>query len=183
MQQIKRSFLALLPLILFILLSIFLWRGLSLKPQVIPSAMLNRSVPTFSLPDLFENHSIVSDKLMRGDVSLLHVWASWCLTCRAEHAYLMEIARTKHIPIYAIDYQDKRHLAQAWIHDFGNPYRAIAYDPKGELGLELGVYGTPETFVIDKKGVIRYKRVGEVNRKNWKESLFPLIQQLKQEEA
>lgn len=161
------------------LLLVLFFQGLGKDPHKVPSALIGKPVPDFKITTLkggiFTNHDF------KKQVVLLNVWASWCVTCRAEHQMLDEIHDKYHVPIYGLNYKDKRDTASGWLDTFGNPYQAILFDDKGQLGINLGVYGVPETFVIDKSGVIRYKQIGDVNERNWNSTLWPLIQKLQQQ--
>lgn len=169
------------PLIVFILLGVFLWRGLSLHPHRIPSALINKPAPVFTLSDVENTANTFSNKDLIGHVSLVNVWASWCISCRVEHPVLVDIARTSHVPIYGIDYKDSRVNARHWLKTYGNPYTKIGFDPHGNVAINWGVYGTPETFVIDKHGIIRDKFIGPITPNDWKEKLLPEVEKLKHE--
>ena len=168
----------LIPLLFFVLLLLFLWRGLYLDPHRLPSTLINKPAPTFSLSTLENPNLFLTKQNFYGHVSLLHVWATWCLTCQTEHPFLMDIARTQAIPIYAIDYKDDAVTAKKWLQDHGNPYRLIGVDVDGKAGINWGVYGTPETFVIDKNGVIRYKVIGALTPAIWQNDVLPVIKKL-----
>lgn len=169
-----------LPLIIFIAIALFFWRGLEKDPHEIPSALIGKPVPTFNYPTLTGDQT-VTNKIFIGQVSLLNVWASWCPTCQAEHAVLLDIMKTHSVTLYGLNYKDDKTDAEDWLNRYGNPYQAIIYDPKGSLALDLGIYGTPETFVIDKKGFIRYKHVGAVSPDVWETKLKPLVETLNRE--
>jgi len=127
--------------------------------------------------NVLEKHRITDQDLV-GHIALLNVWATWCISCRAEHSVLMHAAQTENVTIYGLDYKDSRPEALQWIKHYGNPYKAIIFDPKGTLAMELGVYGTPETFLIDKNGIIQYKYIGPVSPEAWSNDLLPKIKQL-----
>lgn len=169
----------LLPLVIFAALVVFFWRGLSLEPQKLPSVQLGKALPDFKLQGL-EGEKLFTPEAMHGQVVLLNVWASWCAACVDEQVFLMKLARES-VPIYGLNYKDNREKASAWLTDWGNPYQAIGEDREGKVAIDLGVYGAPETFLIDKKGVIRYRHVGILNEAIWKSDFLPLIQQLKGE--
>ncbi len=169
---------SLVPLLLFILLAIFLWRGLHNDPHHVPSALMNKPVPQFSLYKLAKPEQTFTNKALLGHVSLLNVWASWCITCRVEHPVLMDIARQNIVPIYSLDYKDQRQRAQHWLSQYGNPYQQTGFDKDGRVAINFGVYGTPETFVIDRHGVVRYKLIGAINHEIWQNTILPLINKL-----
>ncbi|HKQ30208.1 MAG TPA: DsbE family thiol:disulfide interchange protein [Burkholderiales bacterium] len=168
----------LIPIAVFALLGVLLWVGLSLNPRTIPSPLVGKPLPSFSLTTLHEPKRMVTADSLRGRVYLLNVWASWCVACRQEHPVLKSIAQQKVVPLIGLNYKDKREDALAWLGEFENPYYVSVVDADGRLGIELGVYGVPETFVIDKAGVIRYKHIGPVTEEAWIKTLLPLIQQL-----
>lgn len=161
-----------LPLIIFALLAMTLFRGLSLDPTAMPSALIDQPLPTFSLPALGGN-SMLSEANLQGQVALLNVWATWCVSCRVEHPYLKQLA-DQGIPIYGLNYKDDDALAVGWLTELGNPYRATIADREGTLGLDLGVYGAPETYLLDASGVVRYRHVGVVDETVWRTILEPL---------
>ncbi len=166
-----------LPLILFALLAITLFRGLGLDPSEMPSALIDRPLPPFSLPALGQAVALTEADMV-GQPALLNVWATWCVSCRVEHPYLKQLAE-QGIPIFGINYKDDDAAAQHWLDELGNPYRFNIADREGTLGLDLGVYGAPETYLLDAEGVVRYRHVGVVDEKVWRTILEPLYQQLK----
>lgn len=168
-----------IPIILFLLLSIFLWRGLSLNPHELPSVQLGKSLPEFSLPQLQNPDASFSSTQLRNQVVLLNVWASWCAACVEEQVFMLQLAR-EGIPIYGLNYKDKADDALHWLAQWGNPYKAIMQDREGKVAIDLGVYGAPETFVIDKKGIIRYRHAGVVTQEIWLKEIAPMIKQLEQ---
>jgi len=167
-----------IPFIIFLGLVVILWCGLSLNPRKIPSALLNKAAPAFNLTTLQDAQKFFTQEDLQGKVSLVHVWASWCVTCRDEHPILMEIARENRLPIFAIDYKDKRPVAKKWMQEFGNPYKKIGFDANGDVGINWGVYGTPETYLVDKHGIIRYKQVGPMTLTIWQKEFLPRIKKL-----
>jgi cytochrome c biogenesis protein CcmG/thiol:disulfide interchange protein DsbE len=167
-----------IPLILFLGLGALLFKGLALDPNKMPSALVDKSMPEFSLPALADPDKILSRKDIVGQVSLLNVWATWCPSCVAEHPYLLNIADQEKIPIYGLNYKDDRAQALKWLARLGNPYVTNVFDESGSLGLDLGVFGAPETYVLDQKGVIRYKHVGVVDDRVWDGQIKPIIQKL-----
>ncbi len=167
-----------LPLILFIVLVGFLYVGLGLDPKKLPSPLIGKAFPNLQVED-FNTAEIyaVQDKL-QGKISLVNVWASWCVTCRAEHEMLMQIAETNSLQMLGVNYKDTKKDGNIFLTRLGNPYDLIVFDQSGKLGLELGVYATPETFIIDQQGIIRFKRIGELTPRIWWEQITPLINQL-----
>jgi cytochrome c biogenesis protein CcmG, thiol:disulfide interchange protein DsbE len=166
----------LIPLVVFLVLVLFLAIGLTRDPSKLPSALLDKPAPTFRLPQLKEPEKTFSAEDMRGKVWMLNVWASWCVECRYEHSDLFEYAKT--VPVYGLNYKDKTEDARGWLGELGDPYVLSVSDLEGRLGMDYGVYGAPETFVIDKNGTIRFKHVGVVTRDVWSEKVLPLVQEL-----
>ena len=169
---------ALIPLLIFIVLVGFLAVGLSLKPREIPSPLINKPAPAFSLPTLDAPEQKMSVQDLRGKVWILNVWASWCVACRIEHPLLVEFAKTGTVPIYGLNYKDKRDDAIGWLAKFGDPYTRSLSDTDGLVGIDFGVYGVPETFVIDKTGVIRMKHIGPVTPEVLRDDILPLVRKL-----
>ncbi|MBI1175338.1 MAG: DsbE family thiol:disulfide interchange protein [Sideroxydans sp.] len=167
-----------LPFVLFMVLAGFLYVGLGLKPHEVESPLIDKSAPAFSLPQLAEPAKNFSPEDMKGKVWLFNVWASWCESCKDEHPVLLALAQQNLVPIYGLDYKDKREDAEAWLHQAGNPYTLVASDADGRVGINYGVYGVPETYVIDKQGVIRYKQIGPVTLGSLKDTILPLVQKL-----
>ncbi len=170
-----------LPLLLFFIIVGFFINGLNKDPRLIPSPLIGKAAPEFIIPQLIDEGKQLQQTDLKGKVLLLNFWATWCPTCRGEHDVLMEIARHKSVAMYGIDYKDKRPDAIKWLEDLGNPYHAIGFDYEGSVGIDWGVYGTPETFVIDKQGIIRYKHVGAISWQDWKQILEPIVLKLQQE--
>jgi len=168
----------LLPLVVFVVLVGFLIRGLYLDPSEVPSPLIGKPAPAFDLAQLHNPQARIASRELLGRVWLLNVWASWCVSCRAEHPLLMEMARSNIAPIYGLDYKDEREDAIATLRQLGNPYTVSAHDYDGRVGMDYGVYGVPETYVIDKQGVIRYKQIGPITRKVLDERIAPLIREL-----
>jgi cytochrome c biogenesis protein CcmG/thiol:disulfide interchange protein DsbE len=173
----------LLPLAIFLVLVGFLMRGLSLDPREVPSPLINKPAPAFTLVGLEQPDTTFKRDDMLGKVWLLNVFASWCVACREEHPLLVEFARRKMLPIYGLNYKDERAAGMKWLATFGNPYEASLYDHDGRVGIDYGVYGVPESFLIDAKGVIRYKQIGPFTPDAIQNKLIPLVQQLKKEAA
>ena len=165
-----------LPIILFIILGIFLFRGIQLDPSEMPSALIDKPLPTFLLPTL-DGTKNISDLDVRGKVTLINVWATWCVSCRMEHPYLLELTK-QGVHIIGLDYKDDDIKAKQWIKELGNPYALIIADKTGSLGLDLGVFGAPESFLLDKNGIIRYKRVGVIDERVWREEIQPVYETL-----
>jgi cytochrome c biogenesis protein CcmG, thiol:disulfide interchange protein DsbE len=172
-----------IPLGVFVVLVVLLGVGLKLDPREVPSPFIDKPTPAFSLPKLSAPDKTFSSEDFKGQVSLLNVWASWCVSCRQEHTVLLELAGMGIIPIYGLNYKDKREDALGWLEKLGNPYRESALDADGRVGINWGVYGVPETFVIDKKGIIRHKHTGPLTREILLQELMPLLQQLRGEPA
>ena len=170
----------LIPLGLFVVLVAFLAIGLTLNPREVPSPLIGKPAPAFALAQLHQPDKVLGKQDLLGKVWLLNVWASWCVSCREEHPVLVEFARRNLVPIYGLNYKDKRDDALAWLRQFGDPYASSIVDGDGRVGIDYGVYGVPETFVIDKSGVIRYKQIGPVTPEALKNKILPLIQQLQQ---
>lgn len=168
----------LIPLGLFLVLVAFLAIGLTRDPNVLPSALLDKPAPTFRLPQLKEPGKTFSAEDMRGKVWMLNVWASWCVACRDEHPYLFEYQKSGAVPIYGLNYKDKREDALAWLGELGDPYLLSAVDLDGRVAIDYGVYGAPETYIIDKSGTIRMKHVGPVTPDIWSKKVLPLVQEL-----
>ena len=170
----------LLPLGIFLVLVVFLGIGLGLNPREIPSPLIDKPAPAFDLVQLHEPGKSLTTEDMRGQVWLLNVWASWCVSCREEHPVLVALAKTRVVPIVGLNYKDQRPEALRWLQQFGDPYVMSIVDGDGRVGINFGVYGVPETFVIDKTGVIRYKQIGPVTPKALQEKILPLVAKLQQ---
>jgi len=168
----------LLPFGIFAALVAFLYVGLGLNPREVPSPLIGKPAPEFALPGLQEADKVIQPKDMRGKVWLLNVWASWCGACREEHPILVELASKGAVPIYGLDYKDNRLDALLWLRKLGNPYQETAFDAEGRVGIDYGVYGVPETYVIDKSGVIRYKQIGPVTQELLASKILPLVKEL-----
>ncbi len=170
-----------LPLGIFLALAVLLGVGLGLNPREVPSPLVGKAAPHFDLPQLHRPGERFSVQDMRGKVWMFNVWASWCAACRDEHPVLVDLAKSGVIPIVGLNYKDKREDGIAWLARFGDPYLLSAYDEQGKVGIDYGVYGVPETYVIDKQGVIRYKRIGIVTPALLKDKILPLISELNRE--
>ncbi|WP_296264233.1 DsbE family thiol:disulfide interchange protein [Pseudomonas sp. UBA6562] len=171
-----KRWMMLLPLAAFLLLAVFLYKGLFLKPDELPSAMIGKAFPAFSLQTVQGGRTLTEADL-RGRPALVNVWGTWCPSCKVEHPYLNQLAE-QGVVIHGINYKDDNAAAQKWLAEFHNPYQLDIDDAQGTLGLDLGVYGAPETFLIDAQGIIRYKHVGVVDANVWREQLAPRYQQL-----
>jgi len=168
-----------LPLAVLAVVVGFLGVGLKLDPREVPSPLIGKAAPPFSLPVLHEPAKTVSNTDLKGQVWLLNVWASWCVSCREEHPVLVELSKQKIVPIIGLNYKDQSDDARAWLKRFGDPYVMSLVDEKGQIGIDYGVYGVPETYVIDRDGVIRYKKIGPVTPETVRDKILPLLQQLK----
>ncbi len=167
----------LIPLILFTVLAVFLYAGLHLNPRDIGSVRIDKPAPAFTLPEVTDMNKTVSEKDFLGKVSLFNVWASWCVTCRYEHPLLLQLAQQK-FNIYGLNYKDKLADARATLAQSGNPYLANAFDETGLIGIDWGVTGTPETFIIDQQGIVRYKHTGQLTVELLQREILPLIKKL-----
>lgn len=172
-----KRLLMLLPLAIFLVVAVFLYRGLFLDPSELPSALIDKPLPEFSLPSLDDPERLLTAADFKGEAALVNVWATWCPTCRAEHEMLNKLA-SQGVVVYGVNYKDDSEAARRWLSDLGNPYRLNVEDPEGSLGINLGVYGAPETFLIDKNGVIRHKYVGAIDERVWREQLASRYQEL-----
>jgi cytochrome c biogenesis protein CcmG/thiol:disulfide interchange protein DsbE len=175
--NMRRAGWRIVPIILFLLLCGFLWRGLFLDPHHLPSAQIGKKLPVFTLPQLRNPNSSFSSSQLRDQVVLLNVWASWCDACVEEQVFMLQLAR-EGVPIYGLNYKDKSADALQWLVQWGDPYKLIIQDIEGRVGIDLGVYGAPETFIIDKKGTIRYRHVGIMNQEAWLKEILPLMRKL-----
>ena len=170
-----------IPLVLFLGMGIFLYKGLFLNPEKLDSALEGKPVPAFQLQQLENPTNIITNEDIKGKVSLLNVWATWCPSCKYEHPYLMMLSKQNILPIYGINYRDERAPAIRELARDGDPYTLNLFDKDGRLGLDLGVYGAPETFLVDHKGIIRFRYAGPVDMKVWTKTLLPKVQQLEAE--
>ena len=170
----------LVPLAAFLVLCGFLAAGLQLNPREVPSPLIDKPAPAFTLAQLHAPDRQLSSKDLVGQVWVLNVWASWCVSCRQEHPLLVELGKSGVVPIYGLNYKDQRDAALKWLDEFGNPYQASLVDADGRVGIDYGVYGVPETFVIDRDGVIRYKQIGPITPDALNNRIIPLVKQLQQ---
>jgi cytochrome c biogenesis protein CcmG/thiol:disulfide interchange protein DsbE len=173
----KRWYL-LAPLVMFVLLAAFLWRGLRLDPREVPSPLVDKQAPAFSLTRLDDASRTIRRDDMLGKVWMLNVWASWCEACRVEHPTLVSFAKTGAVPIVGLNYKDTRSEGLGWLTRFGDPYAMSLFDEKGRVGIDFGVYGVPETFVIDKQGVVRFKLIGPLTPELIATKIQPLLKSL-----
>ena len=171
----------LIPLLIFIVLVVLLAIGLKLDPKHIPSPFIGKPAPALDLPILHKPQQHIKTADLKGRVWLLNVWASWCVSCRAEHDVIKRFVAMGMAPVYGLNYKDKPEDAKKWLNALGNPYTASLMDINGDVGIDWGVYGVPETFVIDKKGVVRHKHVGPVSNSLIDEKILPLVQELNAE--
>ena len=168
-----------LPLVVFLVIAAFLAIGLRLDPREVPSPFIGKAAPAFSLPQLHKPEATISPADLKGQVWLLNVWASWCVSCRAEHEVVTRLARTGEAPIVGLNYKDERDAALGWLRRLGDPYKVSAVDIDGDVGIDWGVYGVPETFVIDQQGVVRHKHIGPITDKSVSDTILPLVRKLK----
>ncbi len=167
------------PLLVFVAIAAYFAVGLTRDPSRIPTALLDKPVPEFSLPAIQGVEKGLSTVDLKGEVSLVNVFASWCVGCRIEHPVLMELAAEGDIPIYGVNWKDKPGDGAAWLNQWGDPYNSVGDDADGRVAIEFGVTGAPETFVIDAEGRIRYKQVGPITPQTWEEDIKPIIEELK----
>jgi cytochrome c biogenesis protein CcmG/thiol:disulfide interchange protein DsbE len=170
-----------IPLAVFAILLAFLFVGLSLNPREVPSPLVGKAAPAFQLAQLHKPDAAFSHKDMAGKVWLLNVWASWCVACREEHPVLVDLAKANVVPIVGLNYKDKPDEGRAWLKQFGDPYLLSVMDRDGRVGIDFGVYGVPETFLIDKQGVIRFKQIGPVTRDVVNKKILPLVRELEKQ--
>jgi len=172
-----------LPLLAFLALAVFLAVGLNRDPREVPSPLIGRPAPAFELPRLAADGSPDAERFgpaqMRGKVWLLNVWASWCVSCRQEHPVLLDIARRGDLPLIGLDYKDATPDARAWLAEHGNPYLLSAVDADGRVGIDYGVYGVPETYLIDQVGTIRFKQIGPLTADVLEKTILPLVRELR----
>ena len=173
----------LLPLVVFLVIGTYLGIGLTLDPQKLPSMLEGEPVPSFNLKPLEgRDDAGFASADLKGEVSLVNVFGSWCVACRVEHPFLMRIKENGWVPVHGIDWREPdRTAGPNWLRQHGDPYTLIGDDPNSQAAIAFGVTGAPETFLVDRAGVIRYKHVGPINQKVWDETLWPLIQHLRTE--
>lgn len=167
-----------LPLVGMALIGLLFWVGLGLQPALVPSPLIDRPVPEFALSQIDDADATFTHEQLRGRTTMIHVWATWCVTCRAEHPTLMAFARRGIVPIIGLNWKDNRDAGLRWLRALGNPYERTLYDPAGGVGIDWGVYGTPETFIVDAGGMIRYKHIGPLTDEIIERQIVPLVQSL-----
>lgn len=170
----------LLPLVVFATIAAFLYSGLSRDPREVPSPLIGQVAPEFTLPTLLAEQQSFSPSLMQGKVWLLNIWATWCAGCREEHPLLVNLARSGKVDIVGLNYKDDSAQAKRWLAELGDPYLKTAVDADGRVGIDWGFYGAPETFVIDKNGIVRHKHIGPVYPKDLAETILPLVEELQE---
>lgn len=169
-----------IPLIVFIMLIGLFWVGLGLNPRELPSPLVGREAPKFNIPELYDPQRRVSEADLKGEVTVLNVFASWCVSCRREHGLLVQMSK-QGIRLIGLNYKDEADDAKEYLRRGGNPYLLTGFDQRGDAGIEWGVYGTPETFIIDRQGVVRYKHTGPLYPGILTETIYPLLAELNQE--
>jgi len=170
-----------LPLIGFLFIAVAFAIGLTMDPREIPSVLIGKKIPEFELPPVQGRDLGLSDKDLKGDVSLVNVFASWCKACRQEHPVLMDLAKRNIVPIHGLNYKDKPDDAQAWLDGLGDPYTRTGADIDGRVAIDWGVYGVPETFIVNKEGRIAYKQIGPITPQLFEEKILPVIKRLRGE--
>jgi len=171
-----------LPLILVVALGVVLYRGLSLNPTELPSAMIGKAFPEFSLYGVYDAKTLKTQRDLKPGIKLVNVWGTWCPSCRVEHDFLLELSKSNRFSIYGLNYDDERNLAQKWLTTLGNPYHFSLFDEEGKLSVNLGVYAAPETFVVDHNNVIRKRFAGPLSANVWRQEFEPLLAQIEQEQ-
>ena len=164
-----------LPLLVFLVVGVFLFLSLNSDPNKLPSPLVGKKFPIIEGTDFYSNETVKLNDLMDNNLALVNVWASWCVTCRKEHQVIMNIATNNNLKLIGINYKDTKSDGREYLKVMGNPFDEIVFDPNGEIGMELGVYATPETFLISKEGLIIHKHVGEITKEIWNENFLPLI--------
>jgi cytochrome c biogenesis protein CcmG/thiol:disulfide interchange protein DsbE len=171
-----------LPLVIFAALAVYFWAGLGRDPNLLPSVLIDRPVPAFALPPIEGAPHGLSSEDLKGQVTLVNIFGSWCVACLVEHPYLMQLSRDGVVPIYGIDWREKdRFAGPAWLAQHGNPYARVGDDPDSHAAIALGVTGAPETFIVDHLGVVRYKQVGPITPEIWKNQLAPIVRHLQEQ--
>jgi cytochrome c biogenesis protein CcmG, thiol:disulfide interchange protein DsbE len=166
-----------IPIGLFAALAVFLFIGLSRDKETLPSPLIGKPAPQFELPRVEDPSQKISSREFAGKPYVVNIWGSWCFACRDEHPVLMELARRNEVPLVGLNWRDELPLAQQWLKQFGNPYVATAFDPKGDVGIDYGAYGAPETYLVDARGIIVFKYVSPVTIEVWEREFLPRIRQ------
>ena len=164
-----------LPLLVFLVVGVFLFLSLNSDPNKLPSPLVGKKFPIIEGTDFYSNETVKLNDLMDNNLALVNVWASWCVTCRKEHQVIMNIAKNTNLKLIGINYKDTKSDGEEYLNVMGNPFDEIVFDPNGEIGMELGVYATPETFLISREGLIIHKHIGEITKEIWNENFLPLI--------
>ena len=164
-----------LPLLVFLVVGVFLFLSLNSDPNKLPSPLVGKKFPIIEGTDFYSNETVKLNDLMDNKLALVNVWASWCVTCRKEHQVIMNIAKNNNLKLIGINYKDTKSDGREYLKVMGNPFDEIVFDPNGEIGMELGVYATPETFLISREGLIIHKHIGEITKEIWNENFLPLI--------
>ena len=167
-----------IPLVIFLALVVLLGVGLKLDSHLVPSPLIDKPLPAFSLPDLKKPEDKVNSSDFYGQIVLLNVWSSWCVACRTEQPLLVDLSRQGELIIYGFNYKDERQDALDWLLRYGDPYHASVFDQDGRVGIDLGIYGVPETYIVDRNGVIRYKHIGPITPEVLNNTILPLIRKL-----
>ena len=162
-----------LPLLVFLVVGVFLFLSLNSDPNKLPSPLVGKKFPIIEGTDFYSNETVKLNDLMDNNLALVNVWASWCVTCRKEHQVIMNIAKNNKLKLIGINYKDTKSDGEEYLKVMGNPFDEIIFDPKGQVGMELGVYATPETFLINREGLIIHKHIGEITEKDWIENFLP----------
>ena len=164
-----------MPLLVFLVVGVFLFLSLNSDPNKLPSPLVGKKFPIIEGNDFYSNETVKLNDLMDNKLALVNVWASWCVTCRKEHQVIMSIAKNNNLKLIAINYKDTKSDGEEYLKVMGNPFDEIVFDPNGKIGMELGVYATPETFLISREGLIIHKHIGEITKEIWNENFLPLI--------
>lgn len=172
-----------IPLTVFLVIGSLLFAGLGRDPDIVPSPLIGKQAPAFTLPRLDDLESRVSREDLMGRPYLLNVWGSWCYACRLEHDVITRLAESGRVPVYGLNYKDRREDAQRWLDQFGDPYAFSLYDPEGRVSMDFGVYGAPETYLVDATGTIRYKHIGPLTEEIVAEQILPLLTDMENNEA
>lgn len=168
----------LMPALIFLVLIGFLFVGLYKDPSLVPSPLIGKPVPTFAAKTLMDPEKVITNKDIQGDYALVNVWATWCAACKQEHAALVYLAKKLQVPIYGLNYKDDRGAAKEWLQQYGNPYITNIFDESGRISIDFGVYGAPETFLVDSNGIIQHKLVGIMTPAVWEKQFLPKIKQI-----